>query len=136
MIKNIFNPIDIRYVVYYYDMDNMVQNDNENKNISEDLDEKTYKPQEKTIKKIIHQTDNFLNMDSKISSQDPNFNFGKILLGLFILIGFIIVVYSLFAAVVGESNTSAANIVFIVALICASTLVGIIFHYIAIRNKK
>jgi hypothetical protein len=91
-------------------------------------DKKSFKEQ------LINRTQELLNTDTKIAQSSNSFNFGKILLGLFILIGFIIVIYSIFASVVGESNTHAANIVFIVALICASALVGIIFHYIA-KNK-
>jgi uncharacterized membrane protein len=108
---------------------------NENKNISNTNDTSSSNKEKKSFKEqLVNKTQDFLNVDQKIATTNNTFNFGKVLVGLFILIGFIIVVYSIFAAVVGESNTHAANIVFIIALICASTLVGIIFHYIAVKK--
>ena len=54
-----------------------------------------------------------------------------IIFGLFALIGFIIIVYSIFMGVVGEPLASIADTVFIAALIgsftLVSTIVGLIF---------
>ena len=49
-----------------------------------------------------------------------------IVLGLFALIGFIILVYSIFTGVVGESLASVTDTVFIAVIIGSFTLVGII----------
>ena len=55
----------------------------------------------------------------------------SIVLGLFALIGFIILVYSIFVGIVGEPLASVADTVFVAALIgsftLVSTLVGLIF---------
>ncbi|MGZ5509515.1 MAG: hypothetical protein ACXW0J_00845 [Nitrososphaeraceae archaeon] len=55
----------------------------------------------------------------------------SIVFGLFGLIGFIIIVYSIFVAVIGEPLASVADTVFVAALIgsftLVSTLVGLIF---------
>ena len=50
----------------------------------------------------------------------------SIVLGLFALIGFIIIVYSLFVGIVGEPLASVANTVFVAVIIGSFTLVGII----------
>jgi hypothetical protein len=50
----------------------------------------------------------------------------SIIFGLFALIGFLILVYSIFVAVVGQPLASIADTVFIAALIGSFTLVGII----------
>jgi hypothetical protein len=47
-------------------------------------------------------------------------------LGLFALIGFIILVYSIFVGIAGEPLASVADTVFVAVLIGSFTLVGII----------
>jgi hypothetical protein len=56
-----------------------------------------------------------------------SFDIKSIIFGLFALIGFIILVYSIFVAVVGQPLASVADTVFVAALIGSFTLVGIIF---------
>ena len=53
----------------------------------------------------------------------------SIVLGLFALIGFIILVYSIFIGVVGEPLASIADTVFVAALIGSFTMVGVIVSY-------
>jgi len=62
--------------------------------------------------------------DSKRDSQNDEIK--SIVLGLFALIGFIILVYSIFMGVVGEPLASVADTVFVAAIIGSFTLVGII----------
>ena len=50
----------------------------------------------------------------------------SIILGLFVLIGFIILVYSIFVGIAGEPLASVADTVFVAVLIWSFTLVGII----------
>jgi hypothetical protein len=50
----------------------------------------------------------------------------SIVLGLFALIGFIILVYSIFIGIVGEPLASVADTVFVAVIIGSFTLVGII----------
>ena len=50
----------------------------------------------------------------------------SIVLGLFALIGFIILVYSIFVGIAGERLASVADTVFVAVLIGSFTLVGII----------
>ncbi len=68
-------------------------------------------------------------MAENISNKSDNYkNDGikSIVLGLFALIGFIILVYSIFMGVVGESLASVADTVFVAAIIGSFTLVGTI----------
>lgn len=53
----------------------------------------------------------------------------SIIFGLFALIGFIIIVYSIFMGVVGEQLASVADTVFVAALIGSFTIVGVIVSY-------
>ena len=57
-----------------------------------------------------------------------------IIFGLFALIGFIIIVYSIFMGVVGEPLASVADTVFIAALIGSFTLVGTIVGLIFLKK--
>jgi hypothetical protein len=61
--------------------------------------------------------------------QGSSFTIKPIIFGLFALIGFIILVYSIFVAVVGEPLASIADTVFVVALIGSFTLVGVIVSH-------
>ena len=55
-----------------------------------------------------------------------NDEFKSIVFGLFSLIGFIILVYSLFVGIAGKPLESVADTVFVAVLIGSFTLVGII----------
>jgi hypothetical protein len=68
-------------------------------------------------------------MAENISNKSDNYkNDGikSIVLGLFALIGFIILISSIFMGVVGESLASVADTVFVAAIIGSFTLVGTI----------
>ncbi|HJT85456.1 MAG TPA: hypothetical protein VJ697_13330 [Nitrososphaeraceae archaeon] len=58
----------------------------------------------------------------------------SVVLGLFALIGFIILVYSIFVAIVGEPLTSIADTIFIAAIIGSFTLVGTIVGQIFLKK--
>ena len=68
--------------------------------------------------------------------QDKNNGIKSIILGLFALIGFIILVYSIFIVVIGEPLASVADTVFIAALIGSFTLVATIIDYQFIKKIK
>ena len=57
-----------------------------------------------------------------------------IVLGLFVLIGFIILVYAIFTAAVGQALASVADTVFIAALIGSFTLVATIISHLYIKK--
>ena len=66
--------------------------------------------------------------DSKRETQnnDDNNEIKSIILGLFTLIGFIILISSIFMGVVGAQLASVADTVFVAAIIGSFTLVGTI----------
>jgi hypothetical protein len=63
---------------------------------------------------------------SEDKEKGSTFAIKSIIFGLFALIGFIILVYAIFVAVVGEPLASIANTVFVAAIVGSFTLVGII----------
>jgi len=66
-------------------------------------------------------------------------NLRLIILGLFSLIGFIVVVYAILVAVVGEQVVQVANVFFVVTIVSISVLVGALVYQIrgsAILNYK
>ena len=66
-------------------------------------------------------------------------NLRLIILGLFSLIGFIVVVYAILVAVVGEQVVQVANVFFVVTIVSISILVGTLVYQIrgsAILNTK
>ena len=66
---------------------------------------------------------------TKSRVKESPFNIKSIIFGLFALIGFIILVYSIFVAVVSEPLASIADTVYVAALIGSFTMVGVIVSY-------
>lgn len=66
--------------------------------------------------------------DNKRDTQNNEIK--SIILGLFALIGFMIIVYSIFMAVIGEPLASVADTVFVAAIIGSFTLVGTIVGHV------
>jgi hypothetical protein len=75
--------------------------------------------------------DTHLSESVKISN-----NVRRILLGLFALIGFIILVFAVFTASVGVELVQVANSVFVAAIVGAFTLVGVIVYQIRGSGKQ
>ncbi|MGZ5490764.1 MAG: hypothetical protein ACXW0J_03395 [Nitrososphaeraceae archaeon] len=87
------------------------------------------------ISKVIRETKSDKD-ERKISlfGNDPSGNIKSIVLGLFALIGFIILVYSIFVAVMGKPLASVADTVFIAALIASFTLIGTIVSHLFLKK--
>ena len=66
--------------------------------------------------------------------QDNNNGVKSIMLGLFALIGFIVLVYSIFVAAMGEPLASVADTVFIAALIGSFILVATLISHLYIKR--
>jgi hypothetical protein len=58
----------------------------------------------------------------------------SVVLGLFALIGFIIIIYSIFMGVVGEPLASVAGTVFVAAIIGSFSLVGTIVGRVFLKK--
>ena len=63
-----------------------------------------------------------------------SFAIKSMIFGLFALLGFIILVYSIFVAVIGEPLASIADTVFVAAIIGSFTLVGIIISQLFLKK--
>jgi hypothetical protein len=90
-----------------------------------------YKRQQKdeSIKdKIFGKMSEFIGETGR-EEKGSSFAIKSIIFGLFALIGFIILVYSIFIGVVGEPLVSIADTVFVAALIGSFTMVGVIVSY-------
>ena len=79
-------------------------------------------------------TENKSNKSDDYKRDDQNNEIKSIVLGLFALIGFIILVYSIFVAVIGEPLASTADTVFVAAIIGSFTLVGTIVGRVLLKK--
>ncbi len=70
--------------------------------------------------------ENMSNKSNDYKNDVQNDEVKSVVLGLFALIGFIIIIYSIFMGVVGEPLASIADTVFVAAIIGSFTLVGTI----------
>jgi hypothetical protein len=77
---------------------------------------------------------NTIRKSFSIGEQNDSGGIKSIVLGLFALIGFIILVYSIFIAAIGETLASVADTVFIAALIGSFTLVATIINHLYIKR--
>jgi uncharacterized membrane protein len=78
------------------------------------------------ISDVLGMAENLLNKFKDYIKDVRSDEIKSIVLGLFALIGFIILVYSIFVGIVGEPLASLADTVFVAVLIGSFTLVGII----------
>ena len=70
--------------------------------------------------------ENMSNKSNDYKKDAQNNEIKTIVLGLFALIGFIILIYSIFMGIVGEPLAAVADTVFVAAIIGSFTLVGTI----------
>jgi hypothetical protein len=70
--------------------------------------------------------ENLFNKFNEYIKDVQNDGIKSIVIGLFALIGFIILIYSIFIGIVREPLASIANTVFVAVIIGSFTLVGII----------
>jgi hypothetical protein len=70
--------------------------------------------------------ENLFNKFNEYIKHVQNDGIKSIVIGLFALIGFIILIYSIFIGIVREPLASIANTVFVAVIIGSFTLVGII----------
>jgi len=78
--------------------------------------------------------ENMSNKSDDYKRDDQNNEIKSIVLGLFALIGFIILLYSIFVAVIDEPLASTADTVFVAAIIGSFTLVGTIVGRVFLKK--
>jgi hypothetical protein len=72
--------------------------------------------------------------ESEDKGKESSNGIKSITFGLFALIGFIIIVYSIFVGVIGEPLASVADTVFVAVIIGSFTLVGIIVGRVFLKK--
>ena len=98
-------------------------------NTSKNSDDYKIQQKDESINDTIYTKMSEFGGGTKSEDKESSFNIKSIIFGLFALIGFIILVYSIFAALVREPLASIADTVFVAALIGSFTMVGVIFSY-------
>lgn len=122
--------------------DNKTKDYYESESIDNNKDKSHPEARKNTKDKIIGKIASTITMDE--SEEDTNLsesvrisnNARRILLGLFALIGFIILVFAVFTASVGVELVQVANSVFVAAIVGAFTLVGVIVYQIRGSGKQ
>jgi len=79
-------------------------------------------------------TENISHRSNDYKRDTPNDDVKSLVLGLFVLIGFIILVYSIFVAIVGAPLASIADTIFIAAIIGSFTLVATIVGQVFLKK--
>ena len=103
-------------------------------NRSKNSDDYKIQRKNESIKdKIFEKISEFIG-ETGSEEKGSSFAIKSIIFGLFVLIGFIILVYSIFVAVVGEPLASIADTVFVAAIIGSFTLVGIIMSPLFLKK--
>ncbi len=83
---------------------------------------------------VLAMAENISNKSDDYKRDNQNDEIKSIVLGLFALIGFIIIVYSIFMGVIGEPLASVADTVFVAAIIGSFTLVGTIVGRVFLKK--
>jgi hypothetical protein len=96
--------------------------------INNSEDYKIQRKDESIKDKIFGKMSDFIG-ETGSKEKGSTFAIKSIIFGLFALIGFIIIVYSILIGVVGEPLASVADTVFVAALIGSFTIVGVIVSY-------
>ncbi|MCD6037987.1 MAG: hypothetical protein K0S67_1875 [Nitrososphaeraceae archaeon] len=97
-------------------------------------DDYTRQEKNESIKdKIFGKMSEFIG-ETGTEEKGSSFAIKSMIFGLFALLGFIILVYSIFVAVVGEPLASIADTVFVAAIIGSFTLVGIIISQLFLKK--
>ena len=97
-------------------------------------DDYTRQEKNESIKdKIFGKMSEFIG-ETGTEEKGSSFAIKSMIFGLFALLGFIILVYSIFVAVVGEPLASIADSVFVAAIIGSFTLVGIIISQLFLKK--
>ena len=97
-------------------------------------DDYTRQEKNESIKdKIFGKMSEFIG-ETGTEEKGSSFAIKSMIFGLFALLGFIILVYSIFVAVLGEPLASIADTVFVAAIIGSFTLVGIIISQLFLKK--
>ena len=134
LILNCFYTIKYNYIEM---ADNTYKNSDDYKREIDKLTSTNNEIGQSTLKKVNPEKDTkeSQTQDKKeLAFKNGSSDIKSIVFGLFGLIGFIIIVYSIFIAVIGEPLASVADTVFVAALIGSFTLVGTLVGLIFLKK--
>ena len=101
----------------------------ENNNKESSVDK--YKEKAKSFTdKIVNKISNIDDIQRNETAGDKSSNVRFITFGLFVLIGFIVVIYAILVAVVADTAIQSANVFFVVTILSISILVGTLVYRI------
>src|SRR5215218_2647416 len=84
--------------------------------------------------KIVNKISNIDDISRSEIARDKSSNVRFITFGLFVLIGFIVVIYAILVAVVADTAIQSANVFFVVTILSISILVGTLVYRIGLSN--
>src|SRR5215204_4264753 len=100
-----------------------IENDNK-ESVDDKYKEKARSFTDKIVNKISHRDD----IRRNETAVDESSNVRFITFGLFILIGFIVVIYAILVGVVTDTAIKSANVFFVVTILSISILVGTLVY--------
>jgi hypothetical protein len=100
-----------------------IENDNK-ESVDDKYKEKARSFTDKIVNKISHRDD--IRRNEIVVDESSNVRF--ITFGLFILIGFIVVIYAILVGVVTDTAIKSANVFFVVTILSISILVGTLVY--------
>ena len=105
----------------------------ENNNKESSVDK--YKEKAKSFTdKIVNKISNIDDIQRNETAGDKSSNVRFITFGLFVLIGFIVVIYAILVAVVADTAIQSANVFFVVTILSISILVGTLVYRIGLSK--
>src|SRR5215213_11597485 len=107
----------------------LIENNNKESAVDKDK-EKSKSFKEKIVNKISHIDD----IRRSEIAVDKSSNVRFITFGLFVLIGFIVVIYAILVAVVADTAIQSANVFFVVTILSISILVGTLVYRIVLSK--
>jgi hypothetical protein len=106
--------------------------ENNNKESVDKYKEKAKSFTDKIVNKISHMDD--IRRRNEVAVEDNASNVRFITFGLFTLIGFIVVIYTILVVVVADTTIQSANVFFVVTILSISILVGTLVYRIGLSK--
>jgi predicted permease len=106
--------------------------ENNNKESVDKYKEKAKSFTDKIVNKISHMDD--IRRRNEVAVEDNASNVRFITFGLFTLIGFIVVIYTILVVVVADTAIQSANVFFVVTILSISILVGTLVYRIGLSK--
>lgn len=107
-----------------------LENKNDSIEKTKDSIEKTKESNETLKDQIVNKIVELAGVKGIEDSYDKSSNLKFITFGLFVLIGFIVIIYAILVAIVSNTIIQSANVFFVVTIVSISALVGTLLYQI------